>query len=67
MTNPDDDLTWRKSSFSGNQGNCVEVADLPNGGVAIRHSKNPNGSVIEYTAAEWDAFTKGVKTGEFDR
>jgi hypothetical protein len=61
-------LRWRKSSFSGGQGgNCVEVADLPDGGIAVRHSKSPAGPVIEYTAAEWDAFLKGVKAGEFDR
>ncbi|HTJ71618.1 MAG TPA: DUF397 domain-containing protein [Actinospica sp.] len=62
-----DDFTWRKSTFSGNQGNCVEVADLPDGGIAVRHSKAPAGPVIEYTEAEWEAFLKGVRAGEFDR
>ena len=67
ITNSYDELTWRKSTFSGNQGNCVEVADLPDGGIAVRHSQHPAGPVIEYTAAEWDAFLKGAKAGEFDR
>lgn len=39
-----DDLShaqWRKSSFSGNTGNCVEVA-VTKSGVAVRDSKNPH-------------------------
>ena len=36
-----DNLTWRKSSFSGGQGgDCVEVAELPDGGRAVRDSKD---------------------------
>lgn len=68
MSKIPDKLTWRKSTFSsGSGGNCVEVAELPDGGRAVRHSKHPNGPVIAYTAAEWDAFLEGVKAGEFDR
>jgi len=58
-------LAWRKATKSGPQGNCVEVAPLP-GGVAVRHSRQPDGPVIAYTAAEWDAFLDGAKRGEFD-
>jgi hypothetical protein len=68
MNKISDDLTWRKSTFStGQRGNCVEVAELPDGGRAVRHSKDPDGSAIAYTAAEWDAFLEGVKADEFDR
>ena len=36
------DLKWIKSSYSGGQStNCVEIAALPNGGRAVRDSKNP--------------------------
>ena len=67
MSNIPDNLTWRKSTFSGGSGgNCVEVAALPDGGIAVRHSKNPAGPAIAYTAAEWTAFLEGVKAGEFD-
>ncbi len=57
---------WRKSSFSnGTGGNCVEVADLDNGGRAVRDSKDPNGPALIFTPAEWAAFTAGVRAGEF--
>ncbi len=36
-------LRWRKSSHSGDQGECVEVAALPSGAVGMRDSKNPDG------------------------
>lgn len=63
-----DDLTpavWRKSSRSSNQGACIEVADLNDGSRAVRDSKNPTGPALMFTAAEWAAFTAGVRTGEF--
>ena len=36
------DTAWRKSSFSGNEGACVELAHTATSG-AIRDSKNPDG------------------------
>ncbi len=63
-----DDLTpaiWRKSTYSSNQGQCVEVATLGTG-TAVRDSKNPTGPVLTFTTAEWAAFTAEVRTGEFD-
>jgi hypothetical protein len=57
---------WRTSSFSSDQGGeCVEVADL-DGRHAVRDSKNPTGPALMFTAAEWVAFTAGVRAGEFD-
>ncbi|MEU0540111.1 DUF397 domain-containing protein [Nocardia sp. NPDC005978] len=55
-----------KSSASGGNANCVEVAKLPGGDVAVRHSKVPGGHVIVYSPSEWAAFTAGVRAGEFD-
>ncbi len=58
---------WIKSSRSGSGGgNCVEVADLPTGGRAVRDSKNPTGGILIFTASEWFAFTAGVRAGDFD-
>jgi len=56
---------WRKSSRSGNQGNCVEVRIVA-GGVEVRDSKNPTGPVLRFTAAEWVAFVGGTQDGDFD-
>ena len=56
---------WRKSSWSGDQ-NCVEIADRADG-VHVRDSKDVQGSVLAFSAAEWTAFLRGAKAGEFDR
>lgn len=57
---------WRKSTCSGSGDNCVEVAVADDGVVGVRDSKNPTGPVLEFSPAEWAAFTGGVQNGEFD-
>lgn len=60
------ELHWRTSTFTDN-GTCVEVADLPDGGRLVRDTKLGGTSpVLQYSAAEWQAFIAGVKAGEFD-
>jgi len=62
------DLTsaaWRKSSYSSNNGNCVEVARNLPGVVAVRDSKDPDGPALVFTADEWRAFVSGARAGEF--
>jgi hypothetical protein len=56
---------WRKSSYSSsNGGQCVEVAELPVAVVAVRDSKDPEGSKLIFPAEEWRSFIAGVKAGE---
>jgi hypothetical protein len=57
-------LHWTKSSSSGGVGACVEVA-ADGKLVALRHSKNV-ATVIHFNQAEFAAFLKGAKGGEFD-
>jgi len=46
----------------------VETGPLRDGSgrVAVRHSHHPDDAVIVYTRSEWEAFTAGVRGGEFD-
>jgi hypothetical protein len=60
------DAHWIKSSASFSNGNCVQVAALPGGKVGVRHSHQPDGPVLRFTPAEWDAFLHGARNGEFD-
>lgn len=59
-------VVWQKSRHSNSQGSCVEFAKLPNGDVAMRNSRHPDGPALVYTPAEIEALLLGVKDGEFD-
>jgi hypothetical protein len=62
---------WGTSSYSGQNGSCVAVAAVPGQQgshrvVAVRDSKDPCGSVLLFTPAQWRVFAAAVKAGEFD-
>jgi hypothetical protein len=49
---------WRKSSYSSQNGECVEVARNLPGVVAVRDSKDPGGGVLVVTREAWQAFLR---------
>jgi hypothetical protein len=57
-------LVWQTSTFTPAD-NCVRLAPLPDGGVAVSDSKFPTGAMLSFTPAEWIAFVRGFDTGEF--
>ncbi len=58
--------SWLKSRHSNSQGTCVEMAKLPDGQIAVRNSRHPEGPALIYTRAEIDAFIEGARDGDFD-
>ena len=56
---------WRKSSYSGNTGNCVEVSGL-GPAIAIRDSKNPAGPALAFRPSAWRRFTKDFNGSQHD-
>ena len=60
------DVRWFKSGRSSAQGNCVEVAKLPGGGVAMRNSRHPEGPALVFTHGEFEAFVQGAWDGDFN-
>lgn len=60
------DANWVKSTRSGpTGGNCVEVAFLDGGRIALRNSRDASGPALVFTGPEWDAFIGGARDGEF--
>ncbi|MFE6864934.1 DUF397 domain-containing protein [Kitasatospora sp. NPDC057692] len=59
------DRVWHKSTYSGPDNECVEVANGLLGVVPVRDSKDPEGPALLFTAEEWAAFVVGLKAGEF--
>lgn len=58
------EIQWRKSSYSEQSGNCLELA-VVEGAVLVRESDDP-GVVVRTTPEKLRAFLAGAKAGEFD-
>ena len=57
--------TWKKSTASANNPQCVEVA-FAGQSVLVRNSRQPDGPMLSFTVPEWIAFLIGVGNGEFE-
>lgn len=55
-------LSWKKSPYSV-QGDCVELA-VHNDHVLMRHSKDPDGQFLAFSASEWAAFVAWISDGD---
>lgn len=58
---------WRKSSYSADQGNCVEITQGSSWVMAVRDSMDISGPQLFFTVDEWKMFTrtmKGIESGE---
>jgi len=58
------EIQWRKSSYSEQSGNCLELA-VVGGQILVRESDEPD-VVVSTTPAKLAAFLAGAKDGEFD-
>ncbi|KQX14293.1 MULTISPECIES: DUF397 domain-containing protein [Streptomyces] len=58
-------VEWQGAPGTSPDEERVEIAHLPEGGVAMRSSLDKE-TVLRYTKAEWDAFVLGARDGEFD-
>jgi hypothetical protein len=58
---------WHKSSYSGGNNECVEVADLIASGVAVRDSKDPAGPVLVFGPDAWELFVGQLRSGHHAR
>lgn len=54
------ELRWHKSSYSGNSGNCVEVAPV-DASAAVRDSKDRDGGMLVLSAGTWGHFRAALK------
>ncbi|MGW5642151.1 DUF397 domain-containing protein [Saccharopolyspora sp. NPDC003752] len=59
-------INWRKSSYSQNTGDCVEVGAFP-GGAAVRDTKDRSAGYFVANASQWSSFVAAVKAGRFER
>ena len=54
-------LSWRKSSYSGNNGGqCIE-AGSGSGVIAVRDSKDRDGARLAFSPDAWAAFAAKIK------
>ena len=59
-------VRWQGGRHGDGESPRIELAALPDGAIAMRHTRHPGGPVLIYTRAEIEAFIGGAKDGDFD-
>jgi hypothetical protein len=60
---PDATFTWCKSSASGGDGSCVEVAQSGSS-VLVRDSRDRSGVILKFGRVQWRGFMRCIKYGK---
>lgn len=60
-------ISWKKSSYSAANGNCVEVARPGAGYIWVRDSKNAALPALGFPPASWQAFLSDLKGAKDSR
>ncbi|MFI0788101.1 DUF397 domain-containing protein [Streptomyces lydicus] len=63
---PNSAFSWTKSSYSGGNGACVEIAAPTTAAIAVRDSKDPEGPRLTFINSAWSRFVSDVADGTFD-
>jgi hypothetical protein len=69
VTSTTDTPRWFTSSYSGNGGQCIEVAAnfaATRGVVPVRDSKAPQGPTLAFPTSAFSAFVGAVQQGTFE-
>ena len=61
------DISWRKSSYSAANGDCVEIGHLVNGHIGVRDTKDASELTLRFCPARWRTFIGEVKQGRLSR
>ncbi|GAU67446.1 hypothetical protein SSP35_05_00130 [Streptomyces sp. NBRC 110611] len=63
---PNSAFSWTKSSYSGGNGACVEIAVPATAAIAVRDSKDPEGARLTFDNPSWNHFVSNLADGAFD-
>lgn len=56
---------WRKSSYTGAQGSCVEISEDFEELVPLRDSKRPHGPALLLSRAQFAGLVDAIRAGQF--
>ena len=58
--------SWRKSSYSNSNSNCVEVGQRGEQ-IAVRDTRNRTGPALAFSQQGWREFTRRIRSGQAGR